>query len=78
MNFISLFRKFVLWFHLELIGQGYRAAQTGVATADSPTGPYTFIEAFNPNANSWPMNLTEEQKNKVFPVSQNLLIGTSF
>lgn len=61
--------KFVLWFHLEIKGQGYDAAQTGVATSDSPTGPYTFIEAFNPHAGYWPLNFTEEQKNMVFPDS---------
>ena len=40
--------KFVLWFHLELKGQGYSAAQTGVAVADKPTGPYSFLKALNP------------------------------
>jgi len=58
--------KFVLWFHLELKGQGYNAAKTGVAIADSPTGPYTFIKAINPNAKKWPINFTEEQKTKMF------------
>lgn len=64
--------KFVLWFHLELKGQGYDAAKTGVAIADSPTGPYTFIKAVNPNAKKWPMNFTEEQKTKVFSDSMTI------
>lgn len=38
-------RKFVLWFHLELKGQGYAAARYGVATSDSPTGPFRFIRS---------------------------------
>ncbi len=58
--------KFIMWFHLELKGQGYKAAKTGVATSDSPTGPFTFIEAVNPNAGQWPINFSEEQKNKIF------------
>lgn len=41
--------KFVMWFHLELIGQGYKAARSGVAVADRVTGPYTFIESFRPD-----------------------------
>ncbi len=41
--------KFVMWFHLELVGQKYNAALSGVAESDSVTGPYRFIEAFRPN-----------------------------
>lgn len=59
--------KFVMWFHLELKGQGYNAAQTGVAVADNPTGPYTFLKALNPNAGNWPANYPEELKTKQFP-----------
>lgn len=59
--------KFVLWFHLELKGQGYNAAKTGVAVADNPTGPYTFLKAVNPNAKQWPVGFTEEQENQTFP-----------
>lgn len=58
--------KFVLWFHLELKGQGYSAAQTGVAVADTPTGPFTFLKALNPNAGKWPVGYSEELKNKTF------------
>jgi len=42
-------RKYVMWFHLELKGQGYGAARTGVAAADKATGPYKFIESFRPD-----------------------------
>ncbi|MCG6191207.1 glycoside hydrolase family 43 protein [Maribellus maritimus] len=59
--------KFVLWFHLELKGQGYSAAQTGVAVADTPAGPYTFLKALNPNAGKWPAGYSDELKNKTFP-----------
>lgn len=59
--------KFVLWFHLELKGQGYSAAKTGVAVADKVTGPYKFIKAVNPNAGQWPVGYSEELKNKTFP-----------
>ncbi len=61
--------KFVLWFHLELKGQGYNAAKTGVAVADNPTGPYTFLKALNPNAGVWPDGFPEELKNKTWPDS---------
>ena len=59
--------KFVMWFHLELKGQGYKAAKTGVAIADNPAGPYNFVKAVNPNAGVWPVNFTNELISKTFP-----------
>lgn len=59
--------KFAMWFHLELKGQGYNAAQTGVAVADQPAGPYQFIKALNPNAGVWPVNYADELKSKKYP-----------
>jgi len=61
--------KFVMWFHLELKGQGYRAARSGVAVSDTVTGPYTYIESFRPNAGYWPVNVRDEHKQ---PVSDEL------
>ncbi|MBN1844419.1 MAG: family 43 glycosylhydrolase [Sedimentisphaerales bacterium] len=54
--------KFVMWFHLELIGQGYEAARTGLAVSDKVTGPYRFIESLRPNAGCWPENLPAAQR----------------
>jgi beta-xylosidase len=59
--------KFVMWFHLELKGQGYSAARSGVAVGNAPTGPYTFIRSFRPNARIWPVNVTQEQKKPFDP-----------
>ncbi|MDF1512992.1 MAG: glycoside hydrolase family 43 protein [Anaerolineae bacterium] len=56
-------QKFVMWFHLELKGQSYRAARSGVAVSDCVTGPYTFLHAFRPNAGVWPDNVTPELQN---------------
>jgi hypothetical protein len=44
-------KKFVMWFHLELKGQGYAAARAGVAIADRAIGPFKYIESFRPNGN---------------------------
>lgn len=52
-------KKFVMWFHLELKGQGYDAARTGVAVADQPAGPYKYLHSLRPNAGFWPLNVTE-------------------
>lgn len=41
--------KFVLWFHLELLGEGYASARVGVAISDSPTGPFQYQHSFRPD-----------------------------
>ncbi len=47
-------KKFVMWFHLELLGQGYKAARSGLAVADQVNGPYTFLKSSRPNARKQP------------------------
>ena len=42
-------RTFVMWFHLELKGQGYSAARAGLAVSDKATGPFKYIGSFRPN-----------------------------
>lgn len=54
--------KFVMWFHLELKGLGYRAARAGVAVADKVTGPYHFLRSQRVNAYRYPLNVTESEK----------------
>ena len=54
--------KYVMWFHLELKDQGYSAARTGVAVSDNPTGPFTYLKSYRPNAGVWPQNFREEWK----------------
>src|SRR5690606_37110760 len=55
-------KTFVMYFHLELKGQHYDAAQVGIATSKTATGPYTLVKGTRVNAGHWPMNVTEEQK----------------
>lgn len=43
-------KKFVLWAHLEQ--RGYSYARAGIATSDSPTGPFKFLQAIRPVANT--------------------------
>ena len=52
--------KFVMWFHLELKGQGYHAARSGVAIADKPTGPYRYLYSLRPNVGVWPENTPKD------------------
>jgi beta-xylosidase len=55
--------KYVMWFHLEPKGRGYGGARSGVAVADKPTGPYTFIKSVRPDAGHWPVNYPDKLKN---------------
>ena len=43
--------KYVMWFHLELKGQGYKAARAGVAVSDRPQGPFRYLGSMRPNGN---------------------------
>ena len=53
--------KFVMYFHLELRGQDYSAARTGIAVADKPTGPYLFLRSLRPNADILPLNMPSDE-----------------
>lgn len=62
--------RFVMWFHLEPKGTGYKAARSGVAVSDSVTGPYTYLRSYRPNAGIWPETLDKQFKK---PLSENEL-----
>lgn len=49
--------KYVMWFHLELKGQGYAAARTAVAVSDTPAGPFKFLRSGRVNPGIAPLNL---------------------
>ena len=40
-------KKFVMWMHID--SPDYSKAESGVAIADSPTGPFTYLDGFRPN-----------------------------
>jgi hypothetical protein len=44
--------KFVMYFHHELRGEGYKSAFAGRAVSDNVTGPYTFLGSGRVNAGS--------------------------
>ncbi|MGB7395058.1 MAG: family 43 glycosylhydrolase, partial [Pricia sp.] len=54
--------KFVMWFHHELKGQGYKAAMTGTAVANQVTGPYEYLGSARVHSKVWPQNFTKEQQ----------------
>ena len=54
--------QYVMYFHLELKGQGYAAARTGLAVADRPEGPFRFLRSFRPTAGAWPEDVRVEER----------------
>ncbi|QKG56306.1 family 43 glycosylhydrolase [Hymenobacter sp. BRD128] len=54
--------QYVMWFHLELKGQGYAAARTAVAVSSKPAGPYKYVHSFRPDAGQWPLGFQEAWK----------------
>jgi len=61
--------QYVMWFHLELRGQGYNAARAGVAVSDTVTGPYRYLTSFRPNDNmSRDMNLYLDNDGKAYQI----------
>lgn len=60
-------KKFVMWWHHDINGQGHRNALTGVAVSDKVEGPYTFVQVFRPLKGFLPYNISEDLKNREVP-----------
>lgn len=54
--------KFVMYFHLELRGKGYGAAECGVAVSSTPTGPFQMVRHGRVNPGKYPEGFTKEQR----------------
>jgi hypothetical protein len=71
----KLTKKYVMWFHLELLGKGYSAARAGVAVSDKVTGPYRFIKSYRPNPGQMPFypvtTLENEKVNCASPANKS-------
>lgn len=59
--------KFVMWFHLELKGEGYKAARAAVAVSDTPAGPYRYLSSGRVNAGIYPENMPEADRKLKHP-----------
>lgn len=68
-------KQFVMWFHLELKGQGYKAAMCGVATSKNITGPYTLHHTERPNKNQLPLQYTPDPANGDSLLKRDLAAG---
>lgn len=65
--------KFVMYFHLELKGQGYDAARVGIAVSDQVTGPFIYLNSLRPNAGEWPIGCSSEEEAQRLLFNQYLI-----
>lgn len=56
--------KYVMYFHLELKGQGYGPARYAVAVSDTPAGPFRFVKSGRVNPTLMPTNLSYDKASK--------------
>lgn len=49
-------KQFMMWIHLEQ--PGYHFSRAGIATSDSATGPFKFLQAIRALAKTWKRHLT--------------------
>jgi len=61
-------KQFVMWFHHELKGMGYKAAMTGLAVSNVVTGPYRYLRSVNPNRGEWPLNCPDSLSARDFGI----------
>lgn len=64
-------KKFVMWLHQD--SPDYKAARSGVAVSDTPTGPFQYLGSVRPNAGATPVNANEHPipENGRSPFTQN-------
>ena len=68
-------KKFVMWLHID--SEDYSFARAGVATADNPEGPYTFIESMRPNGQmSRDMTLFKDDDGKAYHIFSSEMNAT--
>jgi len=60
-------KQFVMGFHLEPKGAGYRGARYSLAVSDTIAGPYRFVRSYRPNAGCWPVNSSPEERRLLTP-----------
>lgn len=69
--------KFVMWMHID--NYNYWQATAGVAVSDSPTGPFTFIEAVRPNgAESRDLTLYKDDDGRAYLIYSSEGNGTLY
>ena len=51
---------YVMYFHLELRGQGYSTARTGIAVSKTVVGPYSYLKSVRPNPGIMPAGIYKD------------------
>lgn len=68
-------KKFVMWLHID--SEDYAYSRAGVATANKPEGPYTFVESMRPNGQmSRDMTLFKDDDGKAYHIFSSEMNAT--
>jgi beta-xylosidase len=60
-------KKFVMWMHID--SKEYSSARSGVATSDTPVGPYQYLRSVKPNGNdARDMTLFQDDDGKAYHI----------
>jgi beta-xylosidase len=60
-------KKFVMWWHHDINGQGHKNAMVGIATSNKVEGPFQFVHVFRPLPGFLPFNISRELKEASVP-----------
>jgi beta-xylosidase len=60
-------KKFVMWWHHDINGQGHKNAMAGIAVSDKVDGPYQFVRIFRPLSGFLPFNVSIALLDKKVP-----------
>lgn len=58
-------QQFVMYAHLQRIGEKRYSGMSLVATANAPCGPFYYRHAYRPNAGVWPENVRPDQQEPI-------------
>jgi hypothetical protein len=71
-------KKYVMWFHLELLGKVYSSALAGIATSDKVTGPYKYLKCFRANRGKMPLYPAGTPENETVNCDDTVSVANKF
>lgn len=71
-------KRYVMWFHLELLARGYSSALAGIAASDKVTGPYQYLKSFKANPGKMPFYPAGAPENEIVNCGDTVSVANKF
>jgi len=71
-------KRYVMWFHLELLGKGYSSALAGIAISRKITGPYQYLKSFRANPGKVPFYPVGTPENEMVNCGDTASVANKF